>query len=105
MKGDEEGQPEEEVAPEDMEKFKEICEQAAAPSLDYQRQSSELQKEIVGMVEVYNKNQSPEQAVPVDKIMAITSEYQNGMREVQQEYSQLSEQLRKEEDERNGMME
>ena len=93
------------MAPEDIEKFQEICAQAAALSQAYQRQSSELQQEIVGMVEVYNKKRSPEEAVPVEKIMEITSEYQNGMREVQQEYSQLSEQLRKEEDERNGMME
>lgn len=56
------------------------------------------------MVNIYNKNRSPEEAVPVDKIMQITSEYQEGMREVQQEYNTLSGQLRTEEDERNQML-
>jgi len=37
----------------------------------------------MGMVNIYNKNQSPEQAVPVEKIIEITTEYQEGMREVQ----------------------
>lgn len=49
------------------------------------------------MVNIYNKNRSPEEAVPVDKIMQITNEYQEGMREVQQEYNTLSGQLRTEE--------
>ena len=35
------------------------------------------------MVSIYNQNKSPEQAVPVDKIMQITKDYQEGMREVQ----------------------
>lgn len=56
------------------------------------------------MVQVYNKNQSPEQAVPVEKIMQITQEYQEGMKEVQSEYNTLSLQLKKEEEERNEMM-
>lgn len=56
------------------------------------------------MVAIYNKNRSPEQAVPVDKIIQITNDYQEGMREVQGEYSVLSEQLKKEEEEREVMM-
>ena len=32
------------------------------------------------MVGIYNQNKSPEQAVPVEKIMHITQEYQEGMR-------------------------
>ena len=42
------------------------------------------------MVNIYNKNKSPDQAVPVEKIMEITKDYQEGMREVQNEYSALS---------------
>lgn len=57
------------------------------------------------MVGIYNKNCKPEEAVPVDKIMQITNEYQTGMREVQQEYSTLSGQLKHEENERNQMLE
>ena len=57
------------------------------------------------MVGRYNKNRSPEEAVPVEKIMQITNEYQQGMQEVQQEYNTLSGQLRSEENERNQMLE
>lgn len=60
---------------------------------------------MVGMVNIYNKNKSPDEAVPVEKIIQITNEYQEGMKEVQAEYSQLSGQLKKEEEERNQMME
>jgi hypothetical protein len=35
------------------------------------------------MVSIYNKQNSAEDAVPVDKILQITNEYQEGMREVQ----------------------
>ena len=56
------------------------------------------------MVEVYNKNKSPDQAVPVEKIMQITKDYQEGMREAQQEYGKLSQELKKEEEERDVMM-
>jgi hypothetical protein len=42
--------------------------------------------------------------VPVEKIMQITNEYQAGMREVQEEYSTLSGQLKNEESERNLML-
>ena len=56
------------------------------------------------MVDVYNKNKSPDQAVPVEKIMQITKDYQEGMREVQQEYGELSHELKKEEEERDLMM-
>jgi len=57
------------------------------------------------MVNIYNNNRAPDQAVPVDKIIQITTDYQQGMREVQGEYTQLSEQLKKEEEERDLMME
>lgn len=57
------------------------------------------------MVGMYNKGKNAEEAVPVDKIIQITNEYQQGMREVQSEYSTLSVQLKKEEEERNEMME
>ena len=56
------------------------------------------------MVSIYNQNKSPEQAVPVDKIMQITKDYQEGMREVQNEYSVLSQELKQEEQERDLMM-
>lgn len=56
------------------------------------------------MVGIYNRNRSPEEAVPVDKIMQITNEYQEGMREVQAEYNTLSGQLKSEENERNQML-
>jgi Mg2+ and Co2+ transporter CorA len=36
--------------------------------------------------------------------MQITQEYQEGMREVQNEYGTLSQELKKEEEERNEMM-
>lgn len=39
------------------------------------------------MVNIYNKNKTPEQAVPVEKIMQITNDYQEGMKAVQSEYS------------------
>ena len=57
------------------------------------------------MVGMYNKGKNAEEAVPVDKIIQITNEYQEGMREVQSEYSTLSVQLKKEEEERNEMLE
>jgi Mg2+ and Co2+ transporter CorA len=63
-----------------------------------------LKGEIVGMVGIYNKNRSPEEAVPVDKIVQITNDYHTGMQEVQQEYNTLSGQLKNEEDERNQMI-
>ena len=56
------------------------------------------------MVSIYNQNKSPEQAVPVDKIMQITKDYQEGMREVQNQYSVLSQELKQEEQERDLMM-
>jgi Mg2+ and Co2+ transporter CorA len=56
------------------------------------------------MVGIYNKNRTAEDAVPVDKIMQITTEYQEGMKEVQAEYNTLSGQLKREEEERNEMM-
>ena len=52
-------------------------------ALAYQQQTEELKTEIVSMVSIYNKNKSPEQAVPVEKIIQITNDYQEGMREVQ----------------------
>jgi len=36
--------------------------------------------------------------------MQITKDYQEGMREVQQEYGELSQELKKEEEERDLMM-
>ena len=57
------------------------------------------------MVGIYNKNKTAEDVVPVDKIMQITTEYQEGMREVQAEYNTLSVQLKSEEEERNEMIE
>ena len=56
------------------------------------------------MVSIYNKNKSPEEAVPVDKIIQITHDYQQGMKEVHTEYNTLSGQLKKEEEERDAMM-
>lgn len=53
------------------------------------------------MVGMYNKGKNAEEAVPVDKIIQITNEYQEGMREVQSEYGTLSVQLKQEEEERN----
>ena len=48
------------------------------------------------MVGIYNKQNSAEDAVPVEKILQITNEYQEGMRDVQAEYSTLSVQLKQE---------
>lgn len=67
---------EEELTEEHVAKFNQICKQAAELAQDYQRQSEELKAEIVGMVNIYNQNRSSEQAVPVEKIMEITNEYQ-----------------------------
>ena len=47
------------------------------------------------MVGIYNKKRSPEEAVPVDKIIEITTQYQSGMKEVQTEYNVLSAELKK----------
>lgn len=55
---------------------------------------------MVSMVTAFNKNRSPEEAVPVEKIMEITQSYQEGMKEAQAEYSELSQSLKKEEEER-----
>ena len=53
-----------------------------------------LKEEIVGMVTIYNQNSSPESAVPVEKIIEITNEYQEGMKEVQKEYNGLTAELK-----------
>lgn len=96
---------EEEVTEEHVAQFERICREAALLAQDYQKQSESLKEEMIGMVGLYNKNQSPEQAVPVEQILQMTSEYQSGMREVQAEYGVLSQQLQQEEKERNQMME
>ena len=48
------------------------------------------------MVGMYNKNTGPENAVPVEKIMSITTDYQQGMKQANQEYTDLSSELKKE---------
>lgn len=56
------------------------------------------------MVTVYNKTASPEDAVPVDKIIEVTKLYENEMRSTHEEYQNLEGMLRKEENERDDMM-
>lgn len=64
---------EEEFDAENVEKFNQICKDAAALAQQYQQQSNMLKEEIVGMVTIYNQNNSPESAVPVEKIIEITN--------------------------------
>ena len=73
METEEKGVQEEEFTEEHVAKFNEICQQAAVLAKDYQQQSEDLKVEIADMVNVYNKNRSPDQAVPVEKIMQITT--------------------------------
>lgn len=56
------------------------------------------------MVTVYNKTASPEDAVPVDKIIEVTKLYENEMKSTHEEYQNLEGMLRKEETERDDMM-
>ena len=49
------------------------------------------------MVNVYNKTADPSQAVPVQKIMEITNEYEKQMRSAQDEYESLEKELKQEE--------
>lgn len=72
--------------------------------LSYKQQSEDLKNEITSMVTIYNKNASPNDAVPVDKIIEITNTYETEMRSAHNEYEHLEKELRKEEAERNNMI-
>ena len=56
------------------------------------------------MVNIYNKTADPSQAVPAEKIMEITNTYEQEMRSAHTEYQRLESELKREEEERNGMM-
>lgn len=59
---------------------------------EYKTQSVALKYEIADMVSIYQKSsQGNTEAVPVEKIIAITNEYENGMREANREYTHLAE--------------
>ena len=93
MEGDQLAQ--QQITPQYLEQFNKICQSAQELVKTYQAQSEQLKSEIVDMVGIYNKKRSPEEAVPVDKIIEITTQYQSGMKEVQTEYNVLSAELKK----------
>jgi hypothetical protein len=91
---------------ETLQKFNQICIDATKLMEEYKTQSVALKYEIADMVSIYQKSsQGNTDAVPVEKIIAITNEYENGMREANREYTHLAEELRKEETERDDIME
>ena len=56
------------------------------------------------MVTMYNKTASPNEAVPVQKIIEITNAYEIEMKNANKEYESLEKELRKEQGERNDMV-
>lgn len=50
----------------------------------YKQQSEDLKEEITSIVSVYNKTASPEEAVPVEKILEVTHIYETEMKTVHQ---------------------
>jgi len=50
-----------------------------------------LKYEIADLVSVYEKSSANTEAVPVEKIISITNEYEQGMREANREYHHLAD--------------
>ena len=57
------------------------------------------------MVGIYNQNAGPGNAVPIQQIISITGHYEQGMKEANKEYTDLSQQLNQEQLQQSKMVE